>query len=98
MSIYSDSNPSYIAQTRVIVTEFDLVTTLNLYSKFEVSIVRLLLRTPGPVPYVEASFYQICRIKASAHSFKRFTSRLLKLSFSLSMHLLPQMNVMLDFI
>ena len=37
-------------------------------------------------------------IKASAHSFKRFTSRLLKLSFSLSMHLLPRMNVMLDFI
>ena len=36
--------------------------------------------------------------KASAHSFKRFTSRLLKLSFSLSMHLLPRMNVMLDFI
>ena len=36
--------------------------------------------------------------KASAHSFKRFTSWLLKLSFSLSMHLLPRMNVMLDFI
>ena len=29
---------------------------------------------------------------------KRFTSRLLKLSFSLSMHLLRRMNVMLDFI
>ena len=26
-------------------------------------------------------------IKASAHSFKQFTSRLLKLSFSLSMHI-----------
>ena len=37
-------------------------------------------------------------IKASAHSFKHFTSRLLKVSFSLSMHLLPRMNVMLDFI
>ena len=36
--------------------------------------------------------------KASAHSFKRFTLRLLKLSFSLSMHLLLWMNVMLDFI
>ena len=35
--------------------------------------------------------------KASAHSFKSFTSRLLNLSFSLSMHLLPWMNVMLDF-
>ena len=38
------------------------------------------------------------KLKASAHSFKRFTSRLLKLSFSLSMHLLPRMNVMLDLI
>ena len=28
-----------------------------------------------------------CVVKASAHSFKQFTSRLLKLSFSLSMHL-----------
>ena len=37
------------------------------------------------------------KIKASANSFKRFTSRLLKLSFSLSMHLFPRMNVMLDF-
>ena len=37
-------------------------------------------------------------IKASAHSFKRFTSRLLKVSVSLSMHLLLWMNVMLDFI
>ena len=36
--------------------------------------------------------------KASAHSFKSFTSRLLKVSFSLSMYLLPRMNVMLDFI
>ena len=36
--------------------------------------------------------------KASAHSFKHFTSRLLKLSFSLSIHLLPRMNVILDFI
>ena len=26
-------------------------------------------------------------VKASAHSFKQFTSRLLKLSFSLSMHI-----------
>ena len=31
--------------------------------------------------------YLISYIKASAHSFKQFTSRLLKLSFSLSMHL-----------
>ena len=38
------------------------------------------------------------KLKASAHSFKSFTSRLLKLSFSLSMHLLPRMNAMLDFI
>ena len=38
------------------------------------------------------------RLKASAHSFKRFTSRFLKLFFSFSMHLLPRMNVMLDFI
>ena len=37
-------------------------------------------------------------IKVSAHSFKRFTSRLLKLSFSLSIHLLLRRNVMLDFI
>ena len=40
-------------------------------------------------------------LKASAHSFKRFTSRpFLKISFSLSMHLLhvPRINVMLDFI
>ena len=29
----------------------------------------------------------IFSLKASAHSFKQFTSRLLKLSFSLSMHL-----------
>ena len=37
--------------------------------------------------------------KASAHSFKRFTSPpFLKLTFSLSMHLLPRMNAMLDFI
>ena len=36
--------------------------------------------------------------KAKAHSFKRFTSQILKLSVSLSMHLLPRMNVMLDFI
>ena len=35
---------------------------------------------------------------ASAHSFIRFTSRLLILSFSPSMHLLPRMNAMLDFI
>ena len=32
-------------------------------------------------------------LKACAHSFKRFTSRLLKVSFSLSMHLLHRMNV-----
>ena len=37
-------------------------------------------------------------VKASAHSFKRFTSQLLKVSFSISMHLLPRMKVMLDFI
>ena len=36
-------------------------------------------------------------VKASVHSFKRFTSRLLKSSFSLSMHLLPRMNVILEF-
>ena len=40
----------------------------------------------------------ITALKASAHSFKRFISRLLKVSFPLSMHLLPRMNVMLDFI
>ena len=41
-----------------------------------------------------------CLFKASVHSFKSFTSQLLKLhvSFSLSMHLLPRMNGMLDFI
>ena len=34
------------------------------------------------------TFYLFCLIfKASAHSFKQFTSRLLKLTFSLSMHL-----------
>ena len=40
-------------------------------------------------------------VKASAHFFiiKRFTSRqFLKLSFSLSIHLLPQLIFMLDFI
>ena len=36
-------------------------------------------------------------VKASAHSFKRFTSRLLNY-LSLFMHLLPGMNVMPDFI
>ena len=49
--------------------------------------------------YTKSTFQiQQANIKASAHSFKRFTSRLLKLSFPLSMHLLPRMNVMLDFI
>ena len=38
------------------------------------------------------------RLKLVRTGFKRFTSRLLKLSFSLSMHLSPRMNVMLDFI
>ena len=40
------------------------------------------------------------QLKASANSFKRFTSRLLKLSFYLSMHLhvLPRIYVMPDFI
>ena len=37
-------------------------------------------------------------VSQSYNSFKRFTSRLLKLPFSLSMHLLPRMNVMLHFI
>ena len=37
-------------------------------------------------------------VKASAHSFKHFTSRLLKLYFSFSMRLSPRMNVMLHFI
>ena len=37
-------------------------------------------------------------MKLNAHSFTRFTSWLLKLSFTLSMHLLPRMIVMLDFI
>ena len=37
-------------------------------------------------------------LKASAHSFKRLLHGFLKVSFSLSMHLLPRMNVMLDFI
>ena len=37
-------------------------------------------------------------LKASVHSFKRFTSGFLKFSFSISMHLLLQMNVMPDFI
>ena len=40
-------------------------------------------------------------VKASAHSFKRFTSQLLKLSFSLSLSLctyIPRVDVMLDFI
>ena len=37
--------------------------------------------------------------KASKHSFKRFTSRLLKLSFYLSLRTyIPRVNVMLDFI
>ena len=47
---------------------------------------------------VNLDFLQVPILKASAHSFKCFTSRLLKLYFSLSMHLLPRMNVMLDFI
>ena len=37
-------------------------------------------------------------IKASVHSFNGFTWRFSKLSFTLSMHLLPRMNVLLDFI
>ena len=36
-------------------------------------------------------------VKASAHSFKQFTSRLLKLSFSLCTYI-TRMDVMLDFI
>ena len=43
------------------------------------------------------SFYFV--VKASAHSFKQFTSRLLKLSFSLSLcTYITRMDVMLDFI
>ena len=48
--------------------------------------------------------YQIClhiHFKASAHSFKQFTSRLLKSTFSLSLSLctyITRMDVMLDFI
>ena len=39
------------------------------------------------------------RVKASAHSFKQFTSRLLKSTFSLSLcTYITQMDVMLDFI
>ena len=43
-------------------------------------------RCPFKITYILVSVFFIY-IKASAHSFKRFTSRLLKLSFSLSMHL-----------
>ena len=40
----------------------------------------------GPViTYVRLS--QVDQVKASAHSFKQFTSRLLKSTFSLSMHI-----------
>ena len=45
------------------------------------------------------SFLLLTLIKASAHSFKQFTSRLLKLSFSLSLcTYITRMDVMLDFI
>ena len=50
------------------------------------------------VKFMAFHIWEPANLIASAHSFKRFTSRLLKLSFSLSMHLLPRMNVMLDFI
>ena len=41
----------------------------------------------------------LMKLKASAHSFKRFTSRLLKLSLSLSLcTYIPRVDVMLDFI
>ena len=40
----------------------------------------LILKSINPVSTASS-------VKASAHSFKQFTSRLLKLSFSLSMHI-----------
>ena len=41
----------------------------------------------------------ILKFKASAHSFKQFTSRLLKSTFSLSLcTYITQMDVMVDFI
>ena len=39
--------------------------------------------SPVSTPHTSSMLYQTLRVKASAHSFKRFTSRLLKLSFSL---------------
>ena len=41
--------------------------------------------------------HHVFLFKASAHSFKRFTSRPLKLSFTLSMHLLPRTNDLILF-
>ena len=58
--------------------------------------VKLLLKEASHTIIMKR--YRFCCFKASVHSFKRLTSRLLKLSFSLSMHLLLRMNVMLDFI
>ena len=44
----------------------------------------LAIYSPTSKPLSQSEF---CKLKASAHSFKQFTSRLLKLSFSLSMHI-----------
>ena len=53
---------------------------------------------PDSTSPVDSIVESIIILKASANCFKRFTSRLLNFFFSLSMHLLPRMNVMLDFI
>ena len=45
--------------------------------------------------YFVKSLSYVTHIKASAHSFQCFSSRLLKVTFSLSMHMLPRMNVSL---
>ena len=48
------------------------------------TIDRSLPRNGGSMPMIYIYCYSL---KASAHSFKQFTSRLLKLSFALSMHI-----------
>ena len=73
------------------------------FSRYKIHIQHFILREKRYVLKLllllchwKISFSCLINVKASVHSFKRFTSWLWKLSF-LFMHLLPRKTVMLDF-
>ena len=68
-----------------------LLADIFLYS-YEAEFIQSLLsagkkRLASQFNFTYRYIDDVLSIKASAHSFKQFTSRLLKLSFSLSMHI-----------